>query len=251
MTGIHKTAAGGFVRPDTYDLGRPGYPQGAVDALGLTGGMRVADLGCGTGKLTGMLVPTGAAVVGIEPLPPMLESFRKNLPDIEVCSGTAEAMPVADGSFDVIVCASAFHWFNHATAIPEIHRALADGGRLAIIWNRRDELGGWAHEFWRITERYRGDTPGYRTSAWRDALEASPLFGAIAEEWFDHVQVTDVEGLVARVASVSFIELLPRREREAVLAETREFVESHPDLRGRDTIELPYRTVLYTVPRLS
>lgn len=251
MKGVHRTAAGGFVRPDTYDRGRPGYPVAAVDALELGPGMRAADLGCGTGKLTQMLTGAGAEIVGIEPLPLMLETFRKNLPDVDVLSGTAEAMPVADQTFDVVVCASAFHWFDHARATPEIHRVLVPGGRLAIVWNRRDELGGWAHEFWQITERYRGDTPGYRTSGWRDALEASPLFGDIGEEWFDHVQVTDVEGLVARVASVSFIELLPQAERDAVITETRTFIETHPDTRDRGTIELSYRTVLYTVPRVS
>lgn len=245
MTAVHRTAAEGFTNADVYDRGRPGYPDGVVDAMGVTRDTVVVDLGCGTGKLTRSLIVASDHVIGVDPLPAMLGAFHTSLPDVPAVSGLAEALPLRDALADVVVCASAFHWFDHARAIPEIRRVLRQGGRLAIVWNRRDELSGWAKDFWAITEAHRGDTPGYRTAHWRDALESSPLFGPIGETWFEHVQVTDANGLVDRVASISFIETLPSLDRERVLDEARTFVESHPELRGRDVIELPYKSVVY------
>lgn len=249
MANIHRTAATGFVDGDVYERGRPDYPHGTLDSLGITGGTRVIDLGCGTGKLTRSIASRKADVVGVEPLPAMLSTFRSRSPDIPIVAGVAEAVPIGDGYAEVVTCASAFHWFDHARALPEIHRVLQPGGRLGIIWNRRDKISGWSAEFWAITEAYRGDTPGYRRPEWRGALDASPYFGDVAEHWFDHVQRTDLEGLLARVASVSFIEILPPAEREAVLERSKRFLLAHPDTGGRDVFELPYRSVVYIAPR--
>ncbi|MGH2758422.1 MAG: class I SAM-dependent methyltransferase [Actinomycetota bacterium] len=247
---VHRTAATGFVDGDRYERGRPDYPAGTLDALGITKGTAVVDLGCGTGKFTRLLASRGAKVIGVEPLPAMLTTFRDRCPAVPVVGGVAEALPLAGGRSDVVTCASAFHWFDHDRALPEVHRVLRPGGSLGIIWNRRDEIGGWPAEFWAITEAYRRGTPGYRMPAWRDALTSSPLYGDITEHWFDHVQRADIDGLLARVASVSFIEILPAAERAAVLDRARQFLLSHPDTKDRDVFELPYRTVVYVAPRL-
>ncbi len=247
---MHPTAKQGFVTPDVYERGRPGYAQGAVDALGLGPRDTVVDLGCGTGKFTRQLISTGASVVGIEPLPTMLAGLRSALPGARAAAGLAEDLPLRDGVVDTLVCASTFHWFDHERALPEIWRVLRPGGRLAIVWNRRDRIDGWPAEFFAISERHRGNTPGYRSGAWEDALGASALFGPIEEAFFDHVQVTDPDGLVARVESISFIETLAPEEKRAVLDECRRFIATHPQTRGKTEIEMPYRTSLYTTARL-
>jgi SAM-dependent methyltransferase len=243
VTGIHPTAAEGFVRPEVYEKGRPSYPDVVVDALSIDASTRVIDLGCGTGKFTRLV--QHARVLGVEPLATMLGAFRRALPGVPVVAGTAEAIPAHDESADVVTCASAFHWFDHDRALPEIRRVLAPGGRIGIIWNRRDKLDGWAAEFWNITEKNRGDTPGYRSGLWREALESSPLFGPITERWFDYTQRVDRDGLLARIASISFIETLPDDQRVATLAEAARFLDSHPDTKGRNAFALPYHTVVY------
>lgn len=249
MTSIHRTAADGFVRPEVYERGRPDYPSGVVEALKITSDTRVLDLGCGTGKLTRMVAH--ANVLGVEPLASMRAGFRVATPDLHIVGGTAEAIPVRDSSFDVVTCASAFHWFDHDRALPEIHRCLSPGGRLGVIWNRRDKLEGWAAEFWAITETYRGDTPGYRTNSWREAIERSRLFGPITEHWFDHTQRLDRDGLLARIASISFIEILPDDVRVGVLAEAMRFLDTHPDTKGRTSFALPYHTVVYVTEAVA
>jgi SAM-dependent methyltransferase len=240
---VNRIAQEGFVRPDIYEQGRAGYPTGVVDAIGVTPHTRIADIGCGTGKFTRLI--THANVIGIEPLEGMRTTFHELLPEVPIVAGLAEALPLADASLDVAAFASAFHWLDHARALPELHRVLHPGGKLAIVWNRRDELSGWARDFWQITEAHRGDTPGYRTGAWRVALEASPHFGPIAERWFEHTQTVDIDGAVARVASISFIETHPDKQR--VLDEARRFLEA----RGEGSFELPYKTVVYLCENLG
>lgn len=247
---VHATAARGFTDGNLYERGRPDYPAAVVTALDVTSQETIVDLGCGTGKLTRLLKPTGARLIGVEPLPAMRTTFRQQCPDIPLVTGVAERLPLRTSSCDAVTCASAFHWFDHDLALPEIHRVLRAGGRLGIVWNRRDNIEGWPADFWAITEAYRGATPGYRTGKWREAIERH-RFGPITEHWFDYVQRADVAGLLDRVGSASFIEILPAAERDRVMTDARRFLETHPETRGRDVIELPYRTAVYITQALE
>src|SRR5438876_726690 len=123
---------------DAYERARPEYPAGAV--LWLVGDtpVDVVDLGAGTGKLTRGLVALGHRVTAVEPLPEMLAQLRAAVPDATPLSGGAEAIPLADASADVVVCAQAFHWFDQPVALREIARVLRPGGSIALAWNVRD-----------------------------------------------------------------------------------------------------------------
>jgi hypothetical protein len=73
---IHPSAALGFERGVAdYELGRPGFPAEAVrsvvERLGLARGRTCLELGSGTGKLTELLVPSAARIIGVEPVPAM------------------------------------------------------------------------------------------------------------------------------------------------------------------------------------
>jgi SAM-dependent methyltransferase len=226
-----------------YERGRASYPSGVVDAIGATPDTRIADIGCGTGKFTRLIAH--ARTIGVEPLDGMRAMFHELLPDVPIVAGVAEALPLRDHSIDIASFASAFHWVDHGRALPELHRVLRPHGTLAVVWNRRDDLTGWAADFWEITEAHRGDTPGYRTGAWRTALETSPYFGPITERWFEHTQRVDIDGAIARVASISFIETNPKRDE--ILDDARAFLEAL----DTDVIELPYRTVVYVCENLA
>jgi hypothetical protein len=60
-----------------------------------------------------------------------------------------------------------------------------------------------------------------------------------------HVHRLTPDGVVARVASTSFVATLSQAEREGVLTEVRELLATDPVTRGRDVIELPYRADLF------
>ena len=113
---------------DAYERSRPDYPPQAVEGLirrlDLRPGRTVLDVGAGTGKLTRLLVPTGARILALEPVAEMRAKLVATTPGAEALDGLAEAVPLADASVDAAVCAQAFHWFDAPRALEELHRVL-------------------------------------------------------------------------------------------------------------------------------
>jgi SAM-dependent methyltransferase len=252
---VHEAAATGFGRAaEAYERSRPDYPTEAIDRLiqelEMNRDCSVLDLGAGTGKLTRMLARTGAPITAVEPVEPMRRALEATVPGATVLAGTAEAIPAADGTFDAVVCAQAFHWFDGPRALVEIHRVLRTHGRFALVWNLRDESVEWVRQMTEIIDRHQGDTPNERTSQWRRAFSATDLFGTLHQLRFQHRQALDEEGLVERVASISYIAALPEAQRDRVLDEVRELARTHPELADRDRFDLPYVTDLYWCVRL-
>jgi SAM-dependent methyltransferase len=247
---IHESAAQGFAQAtEAYEQGRPGYPREAVSRLArelrLGPGSLVLDLAAGTGKLTALLAGTEATVVAVEPVPEMRAALERALPGVTAYAGAAEAIPLADGSVDAVTVAQAFHWFRGHEALAEIHRVLRPCGGLGLVWNVRDTSVPWVARLSEIMEPHRGDAPGYRTGAWREPFERTTLFEPLHRAEVAHVHHLTPDGVVARVASVSFIAALPAPERERVLGEVRELLATDPDTRDRAQIELPYRTEVF------
>jgi SAM-dependent methyltransferase len=225
--GIHEDARRGFQSGAVaYERGRPGYPAGAIEwlwaELDLRPGRTVLDVGAGTGKLTRELVSSGAEVVAVEPVPGMRGVLERAVPRARVLDGTAEALPVADRSVDAIAVAQAFHWFDVPRALAEFHRVLRPGGRFALIWNRRRLDQPLHHEIHRIIEPYHGDTPSHQRGAWREPVARSGQFAQVGELELPTEQELDVDGVVDRVASTSFIAALDEPERVQVLERVRE-----------------------------
>ena len=238
-----------------YAHGRPDYPPalGAWlrDALALGPGRSVVDLGAGTGKFTGLLVDTGAVVTAIEPVDAMRAVLAREWPGVRALAGTAQTMPLEDGSVDVVVCAQAFHWFATREALDEIHRVLKPDGRLGLVWNVRDQRVDWVAGLTSIIEPYEGDAPRHHTGAWRRPFEAgSSGFGPLAVTHFDYVHRGPPDQVVVdRFLSVSFIAALPEAERDQVAARLRALCRDHPALQGRDTVDFPYRTEAWVCRR--
>ena len=90
-----------------------------------------------------------------------------------------------------------------------------------------------------------GDAPKYVTGRWRLAFEASPPFTPLETRSFRHVQRIGCETLVDRVASTSYIAALPEDEHEAFRAGVRELLAERPETRGREILEVPYRTDVF------
>lgn len=95
----------------------------------------IVDMGCGTGLSTRPWVPYATEqVIGIDPNPDMIEQAKKVSKDSpSYRMGYAHETGLPDGCADIILFASAFHWVDHKTVIPEIERILAPGGVLLII----------------------------------------------------------------------------------------------------------------------
>jgi SAM-dependent methyltransferase len=241
---VHRSAHGFDSAADVYDRIRPGYTREAVEWLVDTLAADVIlDLAAGSGKLTQELTPH-ARVIAVDPSEPMLARLRERAPEAQALVGTAEAIPLGDAAVDAVVVAQAFHWFDHDAALAEIHRVMRPGGRLALVWNRRD-LEAPAHAVIEgILVRHKGDTPRHRDNDWRRAMDRSELFEPGGETEVENVQRVPRGGLADRVASTSFIAALPEDERAAVLEEVARREASLPE-----PLELPHVTELFVFRR--
>lgn len=247
---IHDAAAKGFQSASgAYERGRPEYPKDAVDklvkVLGIGPESTLVDLAAGTGKFTRLLLPTGAKIVAVEPVEAMRRTFSSILPKIEILSGTAESIPLPNCSAEAIVVAQAFHWFNGPAALAEIHRVLKPNGKLGLIWNARDETVDWFKRLTLIYDGYEKGAPQYRHGKWKAAFQDTKLFTPLEERSFQYIQLGNIETIVDRMLSISFIAALPDIERAHVERQVRELIQSHPMTRGREKFEIPYRTDIF------
>ena len=246
-TPIHHSAQAFDSVADVYERARPGFPPEAVahvvERLAIGPGTDVLDLGAGTGKLARVLARR-ARVIAVEPLAAMRAKLAELAPGVDVLAGTAEAIPLDDGSVDVVTVAQAFHWFRGAEALAEIHRVLRPGGGLALLWNRRDMAAPIQVAFERAIGAYRGDAPAHRSGRWRAAFDATELFEPLHEATFPNVHRLERAALVGRAASISFVAELPEEERRGVLADVAALA---PDPPG--TVEFPYVTEVYVTRR--
>ena len=227
---------------DVYDRSRPDYPAAAVEWLAGSVPRRVLDLGAGTGKLTAALVTAGHDVVAVEPLAQMLAILRTTVPDAAALEGKAEAIPLPDADVDVVVVAQAFHWFDHAVAVPEIARVLRPGGRLALVWNLRDELTPWVAELSRII----GSQDASPMEVAPALHAAHTHFNQLETAQFRHTQRLDRDMLVSLVRSRSYVAVRSAAEQSEIVADVVKLFDRFAE---SSQLVLPYVTLCYRATR--
>ena len=217
---------------DAYDRGRPPYPREAAAWLVGSEPVTVLELGAGTGKLTTELAAMGHDVHATDPDPEMLGILHRRLPDVRTSLASAEELPLPDRSVDVVVSAQAFHWFDLDRALPEIARVLKPGGRLALVWNQRDERIPWVRRLGTLI----GTQDQLREPA--EPLVQSALFGFVEDESFRFWQSVDRVSIQDLVLSRSNVATLDPDARAAKMAEVLAFYDDYG--RGMDGMQLPY-----------
>lgn len=108
----------------------------ALAGLTINADTRVLDLCCGSGQATEVLVERSEQVTGLDASPRSLARAKQNVPQAEYVEAFAEAMPFADGQFDLVHTSAALHEME-ATQLQdilrEVHRVLRSGGVFTLV----------------------------------------------------------------------------------------------------------------------
>lgn len=177
-----------------------------ADAAGIAAGMRVLDVGCGTGALTEELVRRVGAenVSAVDPSPSFVAAMRERFPGVDVQEASAERLPFGDGRFDAALAQLVVHFMADPVAgLAEMRRVTRPGGVVAAcVWDYAGNRGPLG-VFWdaareirpdvRDESRLAGTREGHLVSLFEAAglqhvsqtvLEAE-IEHATFEEWWD------------------------------------------------------------------
>lgn len=157
----------------------------------------VVDLGCGTGHLLSLLAPAVRKVIGVDSEPRMLEaasSRTSSYGNVDLRQGTIEALPLDDGEVQAATCVLVLHHVASVdTALGEIHRVLAPGGRLVVVDMQPHDRAEWRHTMAHRHLGFERDSlvelaaaAGLQELSWRDLApdpdaQGPPLFLASFE----------------------------------------------------------------------
>ncbi|QNE20276.1 class I SAM-dependent methyltransferase [Kribbella qitaiheensis] len=247
MTGDDPTRAHSFgAVAAAYDAGRPTFPAEALTWILGPGRLQILDLGAGTGKLAAVAAALGHDVVAVDPSEEMLSVCRR-IPGVDTMVGAAESIPLAHASVDAVIVGQAFHWFEHARALPEIARVLRPHGVLGLLWNNYDTVVPWVR---RMHKAMVGDAfVGEDRLAGGDQFDPMPillqsdLFAMVETGRFRHWHDLDRTGLRQLAQSHSRVSVLTESRRDSVLEQVDAIYES--TARPPEPLRMPYLTSCY------
>ena len=126
-------------------------------------------------------------------------------PQVRWIAGVAEATGLASQTMHLVLSAQSFHWFRSAEALAEFARILQPVGRLAIMWNRPNTSDALTAGYGQAIVDVGGDVGTARMSF--DAIEVprSGAFSPAVRTVFPNAQQLDLEGLIGRASSASYV----------------------------------------------
>ena len=128
-----------------------------MTAVRETGAKTALDVGCGEGRFCRMMAETGVATTGIDPTEALLEAARAKHTEGRYENARAEALPFADGAFDLSVSYVALIDIpDHNAAIAEMARVTRPGGHVLMCnlqtnatarpRSATEDDGGWIYD---------------------------------------------------------------------------------------------------------
>jgi SAM-dependent methyltransferase len=151
-----------------------------VAACGIGPGQRVLDVAAGSGNVALRAARAGAAVVAVDITPALLEAGRREASarglELDWVEADAEALPFADGAFDVVTsCVGAMFAPDHRATAAELLRVCRAGGTIGMInWTPEGAVG----EFFEVFAPYAPPPPGaVPPVAWGGEEHLRGLFG--------------------------------------------------------------------------
>lgn len=217
---------------DEYDAARPLYPDELFDALRPLDGLRVLDVGAGTGIATRALIARQAEVVAVDPGREVLRRATARTSELAALVADGAALPVRSGAVDLVCFAQAWHWLDESRRVPEAHRVLCRGGRWAGWWSHaRADDERWFDRYWAAIERScPGTHRGQRDTDWGTTISVPGRFDVGERVTIPWVREISVEDWMTDQASHSYVAGLAERRRAELLGELRAVLdEQFPD----------------------
>jgi SAM-dependent methyltransferase len=264
---------------EEYNRYRPGPTSEVVEWLLPPGARTVVDLGAGTGALTRLLVGLVPQVFSIEPDDRMRAVLAMHNPGATALPGRGDAIPLADGSADAVLVASAWHWMDIEPTLAEIARVLRPRGRLGVVWAGPDRRVPWLGT---LLGRARSAVPEHLAHGWPasadpaassddgaseraagdcdDGLklarhrflipEPSPFTPPEFTEirWSQSMTIDDLVGLAGTYSSVI---TLPAEQRVEALQLARSLFESLSELASTGQLDVPFRAACWRTNRTT
>jgi ubiquinone/menaquinone biosynthesis C-methylase UbiE len=118
---------------DAYDVFTPESNarliETCVRVAGLKRGMRIADLGCGSGVFTNLLHQKGFKSIGLDISPKLIALGRAKYPEIEFLEGDVEHLPFPSSNLDGVLLSGIVHHLpDPSCCANEVFRVLKPGG---------------------------------------------------------------------------------------------------------------------------
>ena len=247
---------------DLYDAVRPGYPGGVITAIlqraGAERPLRIVEVGTGTGQATELFARLGYSILATDLSADLLAVARRRLaafPNVEFAVGAFETLPLAEGAFDLLFSAQAFHWIDGAVGLPKAHRLLVPGGTLALFWNlihydATPLLQQLRDCYLRHVPAFAGWTDAGEdrriafTASWTEGLRDSALYTDITNALVPTVLQYRHERFEQLLRTFSWVQAQPTPVQDALLTDIRALLRRAPD-----PLELPVRTLLIMATR--
>jgi len=195
---------------ESYRRYRPFYPNELFDFTKNIKDLRteafVADIGCGTGQLSRLLIRHGLNVFGVEPNRKMLDAAIEDLgsPHFFPKLGSAEETTILNGTVEAIFVGNAFHWFDHDRCRREFKRIAQKDSIVVLAWNlERTDESPFYTEFKKLWHTYIDKDQNF------GGAEKNPLPSYVKDFFengyqmkvFKNSQVIDLNGFIGLIKS--------------------------------------------------
>lgn len=247
-----------------YDQARPGYPAALFDdvvALSrIPPGGRILEIGCGTGQATIEFARRGYHIHCIELGANLAAVARLNLaayPKAGISVSAFETSLIKDGTFDLAISATAFHWVDPAVRYQKTAQALKSEGAIALFWNNHVQTTVSADFFEAVQAVYLREAPemaqGFSglphptdvPEPIKEEIDQTGLFGEVTMRRYKWDLVYDALGYINLLNTYSDHRRLEDAQQERLFHGISELIDTQ--FGGRITKE--YLTVLYVAHR--
>jgi SAM-dependent methyltransferase len=245
---------------DLYDRHRPSYPPALVEDLlaeaAVPAGRRVLEVGAGTGKATELFGARGAAVLAVEPSPPMAAVARRRCapyPKVTIVESDFEALDLGGEAFPLLYAAQAWHWIDPDVRYARARAALGVGGLLGVFWNR--PAWGTSELRTALAAAYRRHAPDMATDSpmhpanpapqgdedWEAEIAAVPEFASPRVRFYPWSRDYSGAEYASLMNTLSQFQRLPEDRRARLLAAIESVIDEHGG-----TLTMPMSTRLQT-----